>query len=103
MMTNSQILSRSYNLLVTCCSYQAGKYNVPVDLRDDLVQEMSLILLEYDNAKLNDIYERKHLNAFITGILYRQCYSRNSQFYRKFRKFQDSTDELSYRDGEYDE
>ena len=93
-MSNSRIVSENFELITTCCSYQSVKYNVPQDLFDDLVQEVSMILLTYDNEKLNDIVEKKHLNAFITGILVRMCYSTNSQFYRDYRKFSANCDDI---------
>lgn len=99
-MSNSQIVSKNIDLIRTCCSYQAAKYSVPKDLLDDLVQEVSLILLKYPNDKLTKIDEEKHMNCFITGILLRTCYSTNSQFYRVFRKFSsitDNIDELEYK------
>ena len=99
-MTNSQIVNKNIDLIKTCCTYQASKYSVPKDLLDDLVQEVSLILLQYPNDKLNKIQAENHMNCFITGILLRTCYSKNSQFYRVFRKFSsitDDIDELEYK------
>ena len=97
MMSNSQIVEKNYELIKTCCSYQLVKYDVPEDLYDDLIQELSIILLEYDTKKLNVIVEENHLNAFITGILVRMCYSTNSAFYRTFRKFSSITEDIDDR------
>lgn len=94
-MTNNEILESNYNLIKTCCQYQLSKYSVPKDLLDDLVQEICLVLLTYDNDKLNAIFNENHLNAFITGILVRQLYSTNSSFYRKFRRFALNTNPLN--------
>ena len=102
-MSNSTIVRENFGLISTCCSYQSVKYNVPEDLFDDLVQEVSLVLLEYDNDKLNRIVEQKHLNAFITGILVRMCYSTNSQFYRDYRKFSANCEEITDYDFGTDE
>jgi len=99
-MPNSEIVKNNIELIRTCCQYQASKYSVPKDLLDDLVQEVSLILLQYPNDKLQKISDEKHMNCFITGILLRTCYSKNSQFYRTFRKFSsmtDDIDELEYK------
>ena len=98
MKTNSEIVSENFELIRTCCSHQARKYDTPSDLLDDVIQEVSLILLEYDNEKLNKIISENHLNAFVTAILVRQLYSTNSQFYRKFRKFAELSNEVT----EYD-
>lgn len=96
-MSNSQIVENNYELIQTCCSYQLVKYGVPEDLYDDLIQELSVVLLDYDNKKLNAIVEENHLNAFITGILVRMCYSTNSSFYRMFRKFSSITEDIDDR------
>ena len=100
-MTNTEIVRINLNLIKTCCSYQAQKYSVPKDLLDDLVQEVSLILLEYPNDKLDRINSENHMNAFITGILLRTCYSTNSQFYRQFRKFSSMTDDITAYEWKY--
>lgn len=94
-MTNQDIVSSNLDLIRTCCQFQISKYGTPQELLDDLVQEMCLILLEYDNSKLNTILMENHLNAFITGILVKTLYSKNSQFYRTFRKFSAQSDDIS--------
>lgn len=84
----------NYALIRTCCRFQVNKYSIPLDLHDDVLQLVCLVILEYDNAKLNKIVEENHLNAFVTGVLTRQLYSRNSPFYREFRKFQNITSSI---------
>ena len=84
----------NYALIRTCCRFQVNKYSIPLDLHNDVLQLVCLVILEYDNAKLNKIVDENHLNAFVTGILTRQLYSRNSPFYREFRKFQNITSSI---------
>lgn len=84
----------NYALIRTCCRFQVNKYSIPLDLHNDVLQLVCLVILEYDNDKLNKIVEENHLNAFVTGILTRQLYSRNSPFYREFRKFQNITSSI---------
>lgn len=84
----------NYSLIRTCCRFQVNKFSIPQDLHDDVLQLVCLVILEYDNAKLNKIVEENHLNAFVTGILVRQLYSKNSPFYREFRKFQNITSSI---------
>ena len=84
----------NYALIRTCCRFQVNKYSIPLDLHNDVLQLVCLVILEYDNVKLNKIVEENHLNAFVTGILVRQLYSRNSPFYREFRKFQNITSSI---------
>ena len=93
-MSNQEILMTNYALIRTCCRFQVNKYSIPLDLHNDVLQLVCLVILEYDNAKLNKIVEENHLNAFVTGILTRQLYSRNSPFYREFRKFQNITSSI---------
>lgn len=84
----------NYALIRTCCRFQVNKYSIPLDLHNDVLQLVCLVILEYDNEKLNKIVEENHLNAFVTGVLTRQLYSRNSPFYREFRKFQNITSSI---------
>lgn len=93
-MSNNEFLVKNYSLLQDCVKYQVAKYGCPKELTDDLIQEMSLIVLNYPQDKLNDVVAKHHENAWITGVLLRTLYSKNSQFYRTFRKFSSITDDL---------
>ena len=53
----------NYALIRTCCRFQVNKYSIPLDLHNDVLQLVCLVILEYDNAKLNKIVEENHLNA----------------------------------------
>lgn len=59
---------------------------------DDLVQEIYLILLEYNQTKLQEIYDKGQLNFFLTRIIKNQWCSNTSPFYKKYRKFYDLID-----------
>ena len=63
-----------------CLVYQT-RYEKDPFLREEISQELWLWLLTYDEAKLSDAYENKHLNALITRYLQNQIFSKNSQFY----------------------
>lgn len=56
---------------------------------NDFVQEIYLILLEYDQDKLRTIYERNHIKFFLTRIIMNQWRSNTSPFYKKYRKYYD--------------
>lgn len=60
---------------------------------DDFVQEIYLILLEYDQEKLEAIYEKGDYNFFLTRIIKNQWCSTTSPFYRKYRKYYEYADE----------
>lgn len=72
---------------------------------DDLIQEIYLILLEYDEDKLIKMYERKQLKFFIVRIIMNQYFSRNSPFYKKYKLFdqrQDYNKEIETEEDEFD-
>lgn len=55
------------------------------DLKD-LVQMIYLILLEYDEAKIIDLWEHKQMRFFIVRIILNQTRSSHSQWHDTFRK-----------------
>lgn len=59
---------------------------------DDFIQEIYLILLEYNQTKLQEIYDKGQLNFFLTRIIKNQWCSNTSPFYKKYRKFYDLVD-----------
>lgn len=59
---------------------------------DDFVQEIYLILLEYDKEKLETMYFNNQLNFFLTRIIKNQYCSITSPFYKKYRKYYDVVD-----------
>lgn len=72
---------------------------------DDLVQEIYLILLEYDEGKMIKMYERKQLKFFIVRIIMNQYFSKNSPFYKKYKLFdqrQDYNKEIETEEDEFD-
>lgn len=58
------------------------------DLKD-LCQMVYLILLEYDEAKLQDLWENDQINFFLARIIINQYRSSNSPFHSIFRKMQE--------------
>lgn len=61
-------------------------YGVHTSYCDDLRQEIALTLLCMDNDRLNDIYEDGKLPAFIGRIVRNQWHSKTSDFFRKYRR-----------------
>lgn len=61
----------------------------------DLCQGVYLILLEYDEAKVQDLYQNSALDFFIARILANQYLSKSSPFYNLFRRFRSMCDELN--------
>lgn len=63
-------------------------HSLTADLKD-LCQMVYMILLEYDEAKLQDLWENDQMNFFLTRIILNQYRSSNSPFHTIFRKFQE--------------
>lgn len=77
----------------------------PID-KDDLESEILVILLNYDNDKLNEAYQNKwkglwsNQNAQIKNVIAliarNLYYSTSSKFWKKYRRFRKQTKELAY-------
>lgn len=62
-------------------------HSLTSDLKD-LCQMVYLILLEYDESKLQDLWENDQINFFLARIIINQYRSSNSPFHTIFRKYQ---------------
>ena len=62
------------------------------DLKD-LSQMVYVILLEYDEKKLQDLWEHDQMRFFIARIIVNQYRSVNSPFHTIFRKFRQMIEE----------
>lgn len=67
------------------------------DLKD-LCQMIYLILLEYDETKLQDLWTNKQMNFFVVRIILNQLKSRFSPYYKSFRKFQERSVDITGMD-----
>ena len=59
----------------------------------DLSQMVYIILLEYDEDKIIDLWENKQIKYFIARIIINQYLSQNSPFHYIYRKFRQQIDE----------
>ena len=59
----------------------------------DLCQMVYLILLEYDDDKLQDLWENNQIRFFLARIIVNQYRSSNSPFHILYRKFRTIIDE----------
>lgn len=59
----------------------------------DLSQMVYLILLEYDEDKLQDLWEHNQMRFFLARIIVNQYRSSNSPFFITYKKFRSMTDE----------
>ena len=68
----------------------------------DLSQMVYLILLEYDEKKLQDLWINNQMHFFIARIIINQYNSVNSPFHTIFRKFRLMVDEtIQFASGQY--
>lgn len=66
---------------------------------EDLSQMVYLILLEYDEAKLQDLWEHNQMNFFIARIILNQYRSSNSPFHKLYRKYGSKAEDIEqYRE-----
>ena len=68
-------------------------YNISPLYKDDLAQEIWLILLGYDKDKLKELHTKNQLRFFIAKIITNQYFSKTSTFYKKYKKFNNMIDE----------
>lgn len=72
------------------------------DLKD-LAQMVYLILLEYDEEKILDLYEHDQMKFFIARIIINQFRSSNSPFHSIYRKFRERSEDIANFDWGYEE
>lgn len=63
-----------------------AKQPLDADLKD-LSQMVYVILLEYDEDKLKDLWEHGQMNFFVARIILNQYRSANSPYFKLFRKY----------------
>lgn len=85
--SNADIVAENIDLIKTCISFQFARWRVPEQYKDDMFQDICMLLLRQDNRKLNAMSINKHVNAFVTAVLRTQLYSGSSEFYRAYRKY----------------
>lgn len=94
-MSNNDFVLKYYKLIKECVHYQIKSAGVSYGFYDDLLQHIVLVILEYNNEKLNDIDKKNHANAFITRLIQNNIRSSTSKFYYLFRKFNIDSKEIT--------
>ena len=64
----------------------------------DLSQMVYLILLEYDEDKIIDLWESQEMRFFIARIIINQFRSSHSPFHSLYRKFSEKSEDISTMD-----
>ncbi len=60
----------------------------------DLVQDVYMLLLTYDECKLRHLHETGAMRFFIARVVINQYRSRTSPFYGRYRRFADRSDHI---------
>ena len=81
-------------IVETCVQYRLNKCKSNY-LKEELVQECYLWLSTYDIAKLTDAAQNKHLSALVTAYIIRQWFSQTSDFYKRYKRWDERTDEIT--------
>lgn len=88
-MTKNEIITELYNTNFVqkyCREIFKNTKDIPIE---DVIQHIFLQVLEIDEQKLIDIYEKKGINGirqFASGIINRQCNSVRSSLYYTYIK-----------------
>lgn len=72
------------------------KRSLTADLKD-LAQMIYFILLNYDESKIIDLWERGEINFFIVAIIKNQMMSSTSSYYKEIVKFGARSETLAHR------
>ncbi len=64
----------------------------------DLTQMVYLILLEYDETKLQDLWDNNQISFFLARIIINQYRSSNSPFHTIYRKFRERSEDIQGKD-----
>lgn len=83
-------MANCYEIIETI--YRHPRFNAvlntiePIELRDDLRQEVALALLEYDCNKLQQIHKEGKIIHFTIGIMWKMGTLQKGNFYKTFKK-----------------
>lgn len=97
-MNKVEIVSRiASEKMVEAMVQNIAHQSLSADLKD-LVQMIYLILLEYDEDKIVDLWEHNQMQFFLARIIINQYRSSNSPFHTIFRKFQERSCDITGMD-----
>ena len=66
---------------------------VPDLYRDDLIQEIYLILLQYSPEAIQNIWDKGEMDYFISKLITNNYNSKTSRFYYKYKKYNREKDD----------
>lgn len=83
--TPKEIADESYALMEQCVKYQFNRFPCK-ELMKDMLNDLYLIICDFDEEKIQSAYTGNHLSALYTKILKNNINSNTSTFYRKYRR-----------------
>lgn len=92
-----EALAREHRVEQICCAI-AHERALTADMKD-LAQTIYLVLLEYDEDKIVDLWESDRLGFFIARVIINQYRTRHSPFHDSIRRFRSLSKELIDIDG----
>ena len=81
-MTNNEIITNIANVHLVERLVNRVQGGVFTEDSSDLCQYIYMTLFQMNNERLDSLYSTNKLRYFIVGIITRQVFSRNSQFYK---------------------
>lgn len=63
------------------------KYNVKPLYKQDLAQDVFLIILSKPETMLQELYDNKQLNFYLARIISNQYFSKTSKFFKDYKKY----------------
>lgn len=87
-----EALAREHRIEQMCCAI-AHERTLTADMKD-LAQTVYLVLLEYDEEKIVDLWNSGALGFFIARIIINQYRTRHSPFHDTIRRFRSLSEEL---------
>lgn len=98
MMSKSDIIEAiAKERMVETMVQNIAHQSLTADLKD-LTQMVYLILLEYDEAKLQDLWDNNQISFFLARIIINQYRSSNSPFHTIYRKFRERSEDIQGKD-----
>lgn len=98
MMSKSDIIEAiAKERMVETMVQNIAHQSLTADLKD-LTQMVYLILLEYDETKLQDLWDNNQISFFLARIIINQYRSSNSPFHTIYRKFRERSEDIQGKD-----
>ena len=106
-MENAEIIKTYVDngLIERCVIYQFGKLKEKwkIQYSGDMMDDLVVWMANYPNDKLNDVHNKKHMNAWLTRVIQNNIMSSSSRFYNTYIKFNSKTEEINEVETEDDE